>query len=61
MLGGADIEIFTRITTFAIMQSLRLDRGPAARSIADWMSVLAVMRLSAEERQYGEHATMLVG
>jgi hypothetical protein len=33
VLGGADIEIFT--TTFAIMQSIRLDRGPAARSIPD--------------------------
>jgi hypothetical protein len=29
VLGGADIEIFTRTTTFAIMQSLRLDRGPS--------------------------------
>jgi hypothetical protein len=28
VLGGADIEIFTR-TTFAIMQSIRLDRGPS--------------------------------
>ena len=28
VLGGADIEIFTRTTTFAIMQSIRLDRGP---------------------------------
>jgi len=35
VLGGADIEIFT--TTFAIMQSIRLDRGPAARSIPDTM------------------------
>ena len=26
--GGADIEVFTRTTTFAIMQSIRLDRGP---------------------------------
>jgi hypothetical protein len=25
----ADIEIFTRTTTFQIMQSLRLDRGPS--------------------------------
>ena len=29
VLGGADIEIFTRTTTFAIMQSTRLDRGPS--------------------------------
>jgi glyoxylase-like metal-dependent hydrolase (beta-lactamase superfamily II) len=29
VLAGADIEIFTRTTTFAIMQSLRLDRGPS--------------------------------
>jgi hypothetical protein len=29
VLGGADIEIFTRTTTFAIMQSIRLDRGPS--------------------------------
>jgi glyoxylase-like metal-dependent hydrolase (beta-lactamase superfamily II) len=27
VLGGADIEVFTRTTTFAIMQSIRLDRG----------------------------------
>ena len=27
VLGGADIEIFTRTTTFQIMQSLRLDHG----------------------------------
>ena len=26
---AADIEIFTRTTAFAIMQSLRLDRGPS--------------------------------
>jgi hypothetical protein len=25
----ADIEVFTRTTTFAIMQSIRLDRGPS--------------------------------
>jgi glyoxylase-like metal-dependent hydrolase (beta-lactamase superfamily II) len=30
VLAAADIEIFTRTTTFAIMQSLRLDRGPSA-------------------------------
>jgi glyoxylase-like metal-dependent hydrolase (beta-lactamase superfamily II) len=29
VLGGADIEIFTRTTTFAIMQSIRLDHGPS--------------------------------
>lgn len=29
VLGGADIEIFTWTTTFAIMQSIRLDRGPS--------------------------------
>jgi hypothetical protein len=29
VLGGADIEVFTTTTTFAIMQSLRLDRGPS--------------------------------
>ena len=29
VLGGADIGIFTRTTTFAIMQSIRLDRGPS--------------------------------
>jgi glyoxylase-like metal-dependent hydrolase (beta-lactamase superfamily II) len=29
VLAAADIEIFTRTTTFAIMQSLRLDRGPS--------------------------------
>ena len=28
VLAAADIEIFTRTTTFAIMQSLRLDYGP---------------------------------
>jgi hypothetical protein len=27
--AAADIEIFTRTTTFAIMQSLRLDSGPS--------------------------------
>ena len=27
--AAADIEIFTTTTTFAIMQSLRLDRGPS--------------------------------
>ena len=27
--SGADIEIYTRTTTFAIMQSIRLDRGPS--------------------------------
>ena len=27
VLAGADIEIFTRTTTFPIMQSIRLDRG----------------------------------
>ena len=32
VLAAADIEIFTRTTSFAIMQSLRLDRGPAHRS-----------------------------
>ena len=26
---AADIEIFIRTTSFAIMQSLRLDRGPS--------------------------------
>jgi len=30
VLAAADIEIFTRTTSFAIMQSLRLDRGPSA-------------------------------
>ena len=29
VLAAADIEIFTRTTTFAIMQSLRLDKGPS--------------------------------
>jgi glyoxylase-like metal-dependent hydrolase (beta-lactamase superfamily II) len=29
VLAAADIEIFTQTTTFAIMQSLRLDRGPS--------------------------------
>jgi hypothetical protein len=29
VLGGADIDVFTRTTTFAIMQSIRLDRGPS--------------------------------
>ena len=29
VLAAADIEIFTATTTFAIMQSLRLDRGPS--------------------------------
>jgi glyoxylase-like metal-dependent hydrolase (beta-lactamase superfamily II) len=29
VLGAADIEIFTWTTTFAIMQSLRLDSGPS--------------------------------
>jgi hypothetical protein len=29
VLGGADIEIYTRTTTFAITQSIRLDRGPS--------------------------------
>ena len=28
VLAAADIEVFTRTTTFAIMQSLRLDKGP---------------------------------
>jgi len=27
--AGVDVEVFTRTTTFAIMQSLRLDRGPS--------------------------------
>ena len=27
--AGADVEVFTRTTTFAIMQSLRLDSGPS--------------------------------
>ena len=27
VLAAADIEVFTRTTTFQIMQSLRLDRG----------------------------------
>ena len=30
VLAAADIEIFTRTTTFAIMQSIRLDLGPSA-------------------------------
>ena len=29
VLAAADIEVFTRTTTFAIMQSLRLDHGPS--------------------------------
>ena len=29
VLAAADIEIFTVSTTFQIMQSLRLDRGPS--------------------------------
>ncbi len=29
VLAAADIEVFTITTTFAIMQSLRLDRGPS--------------------------------
>ena len=29
VLAAADIEVFTTSTTFAIMQSLRLDRGPS--------------------------------
>ena len=29
VLAAADVEIFTRTTTFAIMQSLRLDSGPS--------------------------------
>jgi glyoxylase-like metal-dependent hydrolase (beta-lactamase superfamily II) len=29
VLAAADIEVFTRTTTFAIMQSLRLDSGPS--------------------------------
>jgi hypothetical protein len=29
VLAAADIEIFTTTTTFAIMQSLRLDKGPS--------------------------------
>jgi len=29
VLAAADIEVFTRTTSFAIMQSLRLDRGPS--------------------------------
>jgi glyoxylase-like metal-dependent hydrolase (beta-lactamase superfamily II) len=29
VLAAADIEVFTYTTTFAIMQSLRLDRGPS--------------------------------
>jgi len=29
VLGGADTEIFTGTTTFAIMQSIRLDGGPS--------------------------------
>jgi hypothetical protein len=30
VLAAADIEVFTRTTSFAIMQSLRLDRWPSA-------------------------------
>ena len=29
VLAAADIEVFTTTTTFAVMQSLRLDRGPS--------------------------------
>jgi glyoxylase-like metal-dependent hydrolase (beta-lactamase superfamily II) len=29
VLAAADIDVFTRTTTFAIMQSLRLDKGPS--------------------------------
>jgi hypothetical protein len=29
VLAAADIEVFTRTTTFQIMQSLRLDSGPS--------------------------------
>ncbi len=29
VLAAADIEVFTTTTTFAIMQSLRLDKGPS--------------------------------
>jgi hypothetical protein len=29
VLAAADIEVFTRTTTFAILRSLRLDRGPS--------------------------------
>ena len=29
VLAAADIEIFTRTTKFAILQSLRLDYGPS--------------------------------
>ena len=29
VLAAADIEVFTMTTTFQIMQSLRLDRGPS--------------------------------
>ena len=29
VLAAADVEVFTTTTTFAIMQSLRLDRGPS--------------------------------
>jgi hypothetical protein len=29
VLAAADIDVFTRTTTFAILQSLRLDRGPS--------------------------------
>jgi hypothetical protein len=29
VLAAADIEVFITTTTFAIMQSLRLDRGPS--------------------------------
>ena len=35
VLAAADIEEFTSTTTFAIMQSLRLDKGPADRSTPD--------------------------
>ena len=29
VLAAADVEFFTRTTTFSILQSLRLDRGPS--------------------------------
>jgi hypothetical protein len=29
VLAAADIDVFTRTTTFAILQSLRLDSGPS--------------------------------
>ena len=32
VLAAADIEVFTYTTTFQIMQSLRLDRGPRQRT-----------------------------